>query len=81
MEIKPGCIVFVTPNKSHIFWKDENDPAEIIWIHFDFIFRNDVFGLINLLKTKNYVLFSQELPLRQYIRPEMVLENGFHFQC
>jgi AraC-like DNA-binding protein len=78
-EITPGVLVLVKPNKAHSLWMDEQNPADILWAHFDFIYRNDVCGLNDLVVAKYKVLFNEELPSRQFIRPEIIFENGLEF--
>ena len=78
-DIHPGTLILVKPNKSHCFWPDQKEPGDLLWVHFDFIYRNDVYNLNKLVTNKNNILFRKELPLNSYVRPEPVLENGFTF--
>ncbi len=78
-EITPNTLVLIKPNKAHSLWMDEDNPADILWIHFDFIYRNDMQNLSKLLTNSNGVQYKESLPWSHYLRSDPLFENGFVF--
>lgn len=77
--IRPGTIVLIKPDRPHSYWLEEDEAADVVWVHFDYIFRTDVYNLIELLAGGNSFLYDAALPKKTFIRPEPVFENGFVF--
>ena len=78
-DIQEDSLVLVKPDMHHSFIMDENNPAVMLWVHFDYIYREDVTSLDELLASRQSVLYSTKLPLEKFIRPEPVFENGYRF--
>jgi AraC-like DNA-binding protein len=78
-EITPKTLILIKPDLPHSLWMDENNPPEIIWVHFDFSYRNDVGNLNKLVTGLNYLLYKEKLPMENYIRKDPVFNNTFSF--
>ncbi len=78
-EITPHTLVLIKPNKAHSLWMDEGNPADILWIHFDFTYRNDMQNLSKLLTNSNSVQYREDLPWTHHLRPDPIFENGLVF--
>lgn len=76
-EMTPGTSVLVKPNTRYSFWQE--DISDIYWVHFDFIYRSDVYSLENYVVNNGEKLFSEILPEDHYIREDIIWENGFTF--
>ncbi|SHH78731.1 AraC family transcriptional regulator [Clostridium grantii] len=76
-ELTKGSLLLIKPNIPHGFWKDKENPAEIIWVHFDFKYRRDVHDLENLIKDNQNIYFNEELPEKNYLRQDYKIENRF----
>lgn len=77
--MNPGSLILIKPDVPHSFWKDPKAPGEQYWVHFDFVYRKDVYDMDNFMNLHNSLLFKDTLPLSEYIREEIVFENGFSF--
>lgn len=78
-KLDPGSLVLIKPNKLHSFYLDKGKDTDIIWVHFDFIYREDVLGLQELLRSRGNTLFSKQLDEVDLIRPEVILSDGTRF--
>jgi AraC-like DNA-binding protein len=78
-QMNPGSLILIKPNVPHSFWKDEEAPGEQYWVHFDYVYRKDVYSLDKFITENNTILFEEMLPLTEFIREDIVFENGFSF--
>lgn len=78
-EMNPGSLILIKPDVPHSFWKDKKIPGEQYWVHFDFVYRKDVYDMDKFMNSNNGMLFNDTLPLSEFIREDIVFENGFSF--
>jgi AraC-like DNA-binding protein len=78
-KILPGTLILIKPDREHSIWIDDKDPADILWVHFDYIYRKDVYRLNSMVKSDNSILYHKFLPRKSFIRPEPKLDNSFTF--
>ena len=77
--VTPGSLCMIKPDRFHSILFDEDHSGDVYWIHFDFIYRNDMETLSQFLASSNYVMTLGELPCRNLIRDDVSLENGIYF--
>jgi len=75
--ITTGSLVLIRPNTPHKFYHDNKKPAQIIWVHFDFNYREDVYRLEELIKNNQSGYFKQQLTAPMYIRQNDYFEKRF----
>jgi AraC-like DNA-binding protein len=76
-EIIPGALITIPPNKAHTFWVDNEEETPLIyWVHFDFLYRRDVYSLEKLVTEHNSVLYEDKLIDENYIRQPVKFEEG-----
>lgn len=75
--ITEGVLITIPPNTSHSFCIDEKIETVIYWVHFDFIYREDVYSLDKLVVDNNAVLFNEKLVSENFIRLPIKFDEGF----
>lgn len=75
--ITEGVLITIPPNTPHSFWIDQEVETTIYWVHFDFIFREDVYSLEKLVVDNNAVLFNEKLVSENFIRLPIKFDEGF----
>jgi AraC-like DNA-binding protein len=77
--LKRGDLAILRPDTPHLFWVEDDQPAEIIWVHFDLEYRDDAGWLLNCYNTaKSYAgLFSGQLAHPEHIRPQALINGHF----
>lgn len=76
-KLERGSLLLIKPNTPHNFWLDKKNLPKIIWVHFDFKYRKDVYKLENLVKKNYKIYFEEELPKKSYLRKEYKIEDRF----
>jgi len=77
--LKKGTITIIPPNTPTKFWLDEKEPGNLGWIHFDFLYFNDDPTIDQYLTEKSELLYQPYLLENEFIRPRLMLNNGFAF--
>jgi AraC-like DNA-binding protein len=77
--LTPGSLILIKPDLPHSFWKDEKEPSEQYWVHFDYIYRKDVYDMDRFATENNTMLFEKFLPSSEFIRESIIFENEFSF--
>ncbi len=75
--ITSGSLVLIRPNIPHKFYHDNDNPAKIIWVHFDFNYQEDVYRLEELIQNNQSGYFNQQLAAPMYIRQNDYFEKRF----
>ena len=76
-EISEGSLITIPPNIAHSFWVENYSTPLIYWVHFDFLYRRDVYNLEELVTNHNNVLYKDKLIDENYIRQSVKFEEGF----
>ncbi len=72
-----GDLLLIRPDTPHKFWVDRQFPSKLIWAHFDFIYRADVYELDKNLVANQSQMFEEVLPKEEYLREDYIIENRF----
>ena len=74
-----GDMAIIKPDTPHSFWTDDENPGDIIWVHFDLEPMDDSDWLYTLYNTpERYAkLFSNNLHYPEHIRPQAVIGEDF----
>lgn len=77
-QLRQGDLGIIKPDTPHQFWVDDNQPAEVLWVHFDLEPRNDADWVARFYNTpEGYAqLFSGTMPHQRHIRPQAVFPGG-----
>ena len=75
--MKPNTLILIKPDRIHRVWVNPDTNPYVLWIHFDFTFREDVYQLEKIVTTDKKALSEKKLPWEAFIRPEVILNNGF----
>ena len=76
-KISEGTLITIPPNTGHSIWIEDYNTPLIYWVHFDFLYRRDVYNLEKLVTDHNNVLYRNKLINENYIRQAVKFEEGF----
>jgi AraC-like DNA-binding protein len=77
--LQRGQLAIIPPNVKHTLVYEENQSAEIVWMHLDLISQDDGDWVYRFYSTPDaYVLlFGDRLPFPEHIRKQLVFPGGF----
>lgn len=76
-QLRQGDLAIIKPDTPHIFWVDGNQPADVLWVHFDMEPRNDADWVVRFYNTTEMYaqLFGASMPYPTHIRPQALLSG------
>lgn len=75
--LRQGDLAIIKPDTPHSFWVDGNQPADVLWVHFDLEPRADADWVVRFYNTTELYaqLFNQAMPHQRHIRPQAIIEG------
>lgn len=77
--IKAGELLLIKPNTPHVVWINEALDNEVIWVHFDYDYREDIHDINNIVTGNQEILYDQELPRQHLLRDEVSIDGRIRF--
>lgn len=78
-KVEKGQLLLIKPDTPHVVWINEELENDVIWIHFDFYYREDRDIINDIVTSNRSILYNGELPRKSLLREEVCISDHYVF--